>query len=87
MLEYSHHGVFVLYLCVLALLPVCACLFVAPACVPICCQCLGGFVACICAHAVYFKNLKVFGPPHQTGLWISEEEAEVQFKARNLQMC
>ncbi len=41
MLKYSHHSVFVLHLCVLAPVPMCACLFGPAACVPLCCQCVG----------------------------------------------
>lgn len=56
------------------------------------CACLlavhWGFSACICAHAVlFFDGLKIFWPAHQTALCICLVEAEVQFKAPNLQMC
>lgn len=34
-----------------------------------------------------FEGVKVFGPAHQTALRICLAEAEVQFKASNVQMC
>lgn len=74
---------FVCIACVPAylLMYVCACV---RACMRVCALRFQGMYLCTSS---LFEDLKMFGPVHQTALLICLVEAEVQFKASNLQMC